>query len=87
MKFYLEQLIEGVDSNPARVCLVREYLQARVPESLQESGIFMNWAFVSGTALRFLHSIPRFSEDLGFSLIQRGVITSQLWQARSPPGS
>jgi len=37
-------------------------------EALQEAGTFMRWAFVGGTALRFLFSIPRLSEDLDFSL-------------------
>ena len=32
----------------------------------------LRWAFVGGTALRFLYSIPRFSEDLDFSLIHVG---------------
>ena len=48
--------------------MVREYLQARVLESLQDGGVFLRWAFVGGTALRFLYDIPRFSEDLDFSL-------------------
>jgi len=51
---------------------VREYLQARVLESLQDTGVFLRWAFVGDTALRFLYSIPRFSEDLDFSLIKAG---------------
>ena len=54
-------------------CIVREYLQARVLENLQENGAFVNWAFVGGTALRFLYSMPRFSEDLDFSLVRAGV--------------
>lgn len=35
--------------------------------SLQEAGAYRHWAFVGGTALRFLFSLPRFSEDLDFS--------------------
>jgi hypothetical protein len=46
----------------------REYLQARVLLSLQDSGAFTHWAFVGGTALRFLFQLPRYSEDLDFSL-------------------
>lgn len=49
-------------------CLLREYLQARILETLQTQGAFENWAFVGGTALRFLYDMPRFSEDLDFSL-------------------
>lgn len=69
MKEYLRQLTESATNAIARNALAREYLQARVLEALQESGTFMRWAFVGGTALRFLFSIPRFSEDLDFSLI------------------
>ncbi|MCF7837260.1 MAG: nucleotidyl transferase AbiEii/AbiGii toxin family protein [Candidatus Marinimicrobia bacterium] len=72
MKEYLRQLTEGGANAMARDGLVREYLQARVLESLQDAGAFMRWAFVGGTALRFLYSIPRFSEDLDFSLLREG---------------
>jgi predicted nucleotidyltransferase component of viral defense system len=68
MKDYLKQIIEDRPGILLKTCLVREYLQARVLESLQESGAFLSWAFLGGTALRFLYSIPRFSEDLVFSL-------------------
>ena len=53
-------------------CIVREYLQARTLEFLQENGAFTNWLFVGGTALRFLYAMPRFSEDLDFSLTRSG---------------
>ncbi len=46
----------------------REFLQARILLSLQDRGAFSNWAFVGGTALRFLYDLPRYSEDLDFSL-------------------
>ena len=68
MKEYLRQLTESTANAIARNGLAREYLQARVLEALQEAGTFMRWAFVGGTALRFLFSIPRLSEDLDFSL-------------------
>lgn len=72
MKDYLRQLMDQTDNVLARGCLVREYLQARILESLQDQGVFLRWAFLGGTALRFLHAIPRFSEDLDFSLIVPG---------------
>ena len=73
MKDYLKQQIEKIqDSNFAR-CIVREYLQARTLECLQKNGAFVNWAFVGGTALRFLYSLPRFSEDLDFSITESGM--------------
>ncbi len=46
----------------------REFLQARILLSLQDHGAFGDWAFVGGTALRFLYDLPRYSEDLDFSL-------------------
>lgn len=72
MKEYLRQLTEDGADAITRNGLAREYLQARVLESLQDAGAFMRWAFVGGTALRFLFSIPRFSEDLDFSLLREG---------------
>jgi hypothetical protein len=72
VKEYLRQLAAQADNDLVRGCLVREYLQARVLESLQDTGVFLRWAFVGGTALRFLFSLPRFSEDLDFSLIKEG---------------
>lgn len=72
MKEHLRQLLAGADSALARQCLAREYLQARVLESLQDGGVFLRWAFLGGTALRFLFGIPRFWEDLDFSLIAPG---------------
>ena len=71
MKDYLKQLVEKTQDNNLARFVVREYLQARVLESLQANGAFSNWAFVGGTALRFLYSMPRFSEDLDFSLVKR----------------
>jgi len=73
MKDYLKQQVESIqDANLAR-CITREYLQARLLECLQENGAFVNWAFVGGTALRFLYLMPRFSEDLDFSLAEPGI--------------
>ena len=48
--------------------LLREYVQAFVLRSLSESEAFSQLSFVGGTALRFLFGLPRFSEDLEFSL-------------------
>ena len=51
--------------------LLREYVQSRVLGALQEAGVFRAWAFMGGTALRFLYGVPRYSEDLDFTL-ERG---------------
>ncbi len=71
MKDHLQYIIQeraarGLD--PRNV--VREYLQARILGSLQRAGAMLAIAFHGGTALRFLHGIPRFSEDLDFALEQ-----------------
>lgn len=56
-------------ANPAdRLNLLREYLQAFVLRSLHESEAFSALSFIGGTALRFLFGLPRFSEDLDFSV-------------------
>lgn len=47
---------------------VREYLQVRLLESLQDAGATTYLAFYGGTALRLLFMTPRFSEDLDFTL-------------------
>jgi hypothetical protein len=73
MKDYLKQQLETIRDTHLAVCIVREYLQARTLECLQENGAFANWAFVGGTALRFLYAMPRFSEDLDFSLTIPGA--------------
>jgi predicted nucleotidyltransferase component of viral defense system len=72
VKEYIRQMLEGVGGHLLKVCLVREYLQARVLQGFQEDAVFTRWAFLGGTALRFLHSIPRFSEDLDFSTVGTG---------------
>ena len=65
MKDILPELVQRAQ-NP--VNQVREYLQARILESLERSGAMIPLAFHGGTALRFLYSIPRYSEDLDFAL-------------------
>ncbi len=68
MKEYLAALIRPI-SNPIEARnLAREYLQALILQSLQRAGAMTALAFHGGTALRFLFSLPRFSEDLDFAL-------------------
>lgn len=50
---------------------LREILQEIVLLGLYDAGFFRHGAFYGGTALRILHSLPRFSEDLGFSLLEK----------------
>lgn len=50
---------------------LREILQEIVLLGLYDAGFFRHGAFYGGTALRILHSLPRFSEDLDFSLLEK----------------
>ena len=68
MKEEIIFLVEGLADPMRKLNLLREYLQAFVLRSLHESEAFVNLSFVGGTALRFLFNLPRFSEDLVFSL-------------------
>jgi predicted nucleotidyltransferase component of viral defense system len=73
VKDYLRQILSGIDNPILARCLAREYLQARILQSLQDRGAFNTWAFQGGTALRFLYAMPRFSEDLDFALVEPGL--------------
>jgi len=68
MKSEALALVATVDDTSKKLNLLREYLQATALRSLHESEVFHCLAFVGGTALRFLHRLPRFSEDMDFSL-------------------
>jgi len=68
MKEYLANLVKQTTSQIEGRNLVREYLQARILGSMQRSGAMIPLAFHGGTALRFLYSHGRFSEDLDFAL-------------------
>lgn len=68
MKEEALELARGAASPAAKLNILREYLQACVLRSLHESEAFTRLSFVGGTALRFLFNLPRFSEDLDFSL-------------------
>ena len=69
MKDFLKHQVGLKEDILQKRSLVREYLQARILQILQDHGVFLNWAFLGGTALRFLYSLPRYSEDLDFSLV------------------
>jgi hypothetical protein len=68
MKEHLLQTALKEKSFGRRLGILREYLQAQILAALQESGAMIPLAFHGGTALRFLHDLPRFSEDLDFAL-------------------
>ncbi len=50
---------------------LREILQEIVLLGLADAGFFKKAVFYGGTALRILYGLPRFSEDLDFSLIEK----------------
>ena len=62
--------------------LLREYLQTLVLRSFHECEAFRHLAFVGGTALRLLHGLPRFSEDLDFSMVSAKGYAGMEWMAK-----
>ncbi len=50
---------------------LRELIQHIVLLGLWRAGFFEHAAFYGGTALRILHALPRFSEDIDFSLLEQ----------------
>ena len=68
MKDYVLELVSKKEGYNAKLNAMREYLQAYILKVMHDESVFRSTAFVGGTALRFLHDLPRFSEDLDFSL-------------------
>jgi hypothetical protein len=68
MKDFLHEQVQKATTQVEARNLIREYLQARILSDLQRSGAMIPLAFHGGTALRFLFSHGRFSEDLDFAL-------------------
>lgn len=75
-------LIRDVSDPGQALNRLREYLQAFVLRSFHESEAFRPLAFAGGTALRFLHNLPRFSEDLDFSLVTPDGYAGRDWMAK-----
>ena len=82
MKEQALALVRGMNDPGQRLNKLREYLQAFVLRSFHESEAFRPLAFVGGTALRFLHNLPRFSEDLDFSLVSSEGYDGTDWMAK-----
>lgn len=64
----IEQMLArypGVDRREA----MREVMQEVALAGLHRAGFFDKAAFYGGTCLRIFHALPRFSEDLDFSLL------------------
>ncbi len=63
--------------------LLREQLQHLILQEMDRMGFFENICFLGGTALRILHNLNRFSEDLDFSSqagISKDALVSSLNQ-------
>jgi Nucleotidyl transferase AbiEii toxin, Type IV TA system len=73
VKERLRELLRGAGTGPAARNLTREFLQATILGALQRAGAMVPLAFQGGTALRFLFSIRRYSEDLHFTLERAGA--------------
>lgn len=82
MKEHLLTIARAAPDRGQALNVMREYLQAMVLRSFHDSEAFRSLAFVGGTALRFLHGLPRFSEDLDFSLVSPDGYDAQAWMAK-----
>ena len=70
MKDYLLELASQQTNSYNKLNVMREYLQAYTIRILFEEGAFRTLAFIGGTALRFVYHLPRYSEDLDFSILK-----------------
>lgn len=68
----VEQLLEKYSSATpeAQNLALREVMQQVALAALNRTGFFEQAAFYGGTCLRIFYNLPRFSEDLDFSLLQ-----------------
>src|SRR3989338_3283285 len=82
MKEELLNKVKPIQNPVMRLNLMREYLQAMILRSLHEAEAFQCLAFVGGTALRFLYNLPRFSEDIDFSLESKKNYAPKDWFAK-----
>lgn len=74
MNYVVEQMMKSpslgaVDDNQR----FREAMQRITLAGLYRGGFFTKAAFYGGTALRLFHGLPRFSEDMDFSLLQKDI--------------
>ncbi len=68
----IEQMLQryGAATDAETAHAVREVMQEIALAGLYRGGFFNKAAFYGGTCLRIFHGLPRFSEDLDFSLLQ-----------------
>lgn len=61
----------GSDSGTAKPNAEQEVCQKIALAGLNRGGFFDHAAFYGGTCLRLFHGLPRFSEDMDFSLTEK----------------
>jgi predicted nucleotidyltransferase component of viral defense system len=68
-----EQMVSRYEIKSAndKLNAVREVLQEIALSALYRSGFFSRAAFYGGTCLRIFHGLPRYSEGMGFSLLEK----------------
>ena len=68
----IEQMLNRYDLKPNQdnEHVLREIMQEIALAGLQRAGFFNKAAFYGGTCLRIFYNLPRFSEDLDFSLLE-----------------
>lgn len=69
----IEQMLSNYEiTNEADLTnALKEVFQEIALLGLYQGGFFKKAAFYGGTALRILHGLPRFSEDLDFTLFRK----------------
>lgn len=70
MKSEALELAKGSPNSWQGRNILREYLQHLVLRIMFEQGVYRQIVFHGGTALRILHKLDRFSEDLDFHTLQ-----------------
>ena len=68
MRDYIKSLVDNKRSPDENLNHVREYIQAYFLYVIYRKKYYQDMVFTGGTALRFVHKIRRFSEDIDFSL-------------------
>jgi predicted nucleotidyltransferase component of viral defense system len=82
MKDVALEIVRPLSDPSSKLNVLREYVQAMVLRSLHESEAFVSLAFVGGTALRFVHALPRFSEGLDFALERSAGYVPEKWMTK-----
>lgn len=78
----LEQMLSRyqLTSKEQQLQALREVMQEIALGGLYRGGFFNKAAFYGGTCLRIFYQLPRYSEDLDFSLLKTGRFGIELPQ-------